>query len=336
MEVELYPRGYLSCHLGWDQLSTTSLSRTGVPPPVAGRSVLPVTSVGVREAEQLSLMASAADDLVTARGRVRAACARIEDDPAAFDLTALAAAVHCSARQLQRDFDAVVGVSPRAYAQAIRTDAARSALRSADSVAGAINDAGYGSVRAFYEEAGRRLGMTPSEYANGAHGLPLLWARTPSVIGTIRAVASPRGLCSVRIGASAEADDLATEFPNAELREDPVAMRDVMTALRAIARGVPSAADLPLDVTGTALQAKVWKALREIPAGQTRTYAEVAAIVGEPRAVRGVASACARNKVALTVPCHRVIRGDGSLAGYAWGLEVKASLLEAEHAAAQP
>lgn len=283
-------------------------------------------------ATQDALPLSATDDLASARGRVRAACARIEAGPGDFDLNALAAAAHCSARQLQRDFDAVIGISPRAYAQAIRTDAARRALRATDSVARALNDAGYGSVRAFYDETGRRLGMTPSQYAAGADGLPLLWARTPSVVGTIRAVASPRGVCSVQIGAAAEGDDVATEFPNAQLREDPVAMRDVMTALRALARGVPMADGLPLDITGTALQAKVWKALREIPAGQTRTYAEVAATIGEPRAIRAVASACARNPVALTVPCHRVIRGDGSLAGYAWGLEVKASLLEAERA----
>ena len=274
------------------------------------------------------------DDLASARGRVRVACARIEADPGAFDLNALADAACCSARQLQRDFDAVIGIGPRAYAQAIRTDAARRALRTAGSVATALNDAGYGSVRAFYEETGRRLGMTPSQYAAGASGLPLLWARTPSVVGTIRAVASPRGVCSVRIGAAAEADDVAVEFPNAQLVEDPVAMRDVMTALRALARGVPMASGLPLDITGTALQAKVWKALRAIPSGQTRTYSEIATTIGEPRAIRAVASACARNPVALTVPCHRVIRGDGSLAGYAWGLEVKAHLLEAEHASA--
>ena len=274
------------------------------------------------------------DDLSSARGRVRAACARIEADPSAFDLQALAATACCSARQRQRDFDAVVGIGPRAYAQAIRTDAARHALRAAGSVATALNDAGYGSVRAFYEETGRRLGMTPSQYAAGAVGLPLLWARTPSVVGTIRAVASPRGVCSVRIGAAAEADDVTVEFPNAQLVEDPVAMRDVMTALRALARGVPMAQELPLDITGTALQAKVWKALRAIPSGQTRSYSEIAATIGERRAIRAVASACARNPVALTVPCHRVIRGDGSLAGYAWGLEVKAHLLEAEHASA--
>lgn len=249
-------------------------------------------------------------------------------------LTDLAELGGCTSRQIQRDFESI-GISPAAYGRAVRTDVARQALRSSRFVSDALNDAGYGSVRAFYEEAGRRLGMAPSEYAAGAPGLPLLWATTPSAVGIVVAVASARGLCAARIGVDREhlADEIRREFGSADLHEDADAMQDVLTALRALALG-GDAATLPLDVRGTAFQARVWQALRAIPSGQTRTYTEIAAEIGRPTSVRAVASACARNRAALTVPCHRVIRSDGALAGYAWGLEVKQQLLDAERSAA--
>ena len=149
-------------------------------------------------------------------------------------------------------------------------------------------------------------------------------------MGDIVAVATPRGLAAVRIGdVDQQASELAAEFHGATLRRDDVAMSDVMSALRHLARG-ESAAALPVDVRGTAFQARVWRALQEIPAGQTRTYAQVADRIGEPTATRAVARACATNRVALAVPCHRVIRSDGALAGYRWGLAVKTALLESE------
>lgn len=245
----------------------------------------------------------------------------------------LARLADCTSRQVQRDF-ADLGISPAGYGRAVRTARARQALRSSPSVSDALFDAGYGSVRAFYQEAGRRLGMTPSEYATGASGLPLLWATTQAAVGFIIAVASPRGLCSVRIGTDRNAlvREISREFDSADLCEDEVAMADVMTALRALALGASLDA-LPIDVHGTAFQARVWGALRTIPSGQTRTYTEIAAEIGSPSSVRAVAAACARNPVALAIPCHRVIRADGSLAGYAWGLEVKQQLLDAEREA---
>ena len=151
----------------------------------------------------------------------------------------------------------------------------------------AIHDAGYGSVRAFYEDAGRRLGMTPSEFASGARGELLIWAMAPSAVGILIAVASPCGLCAVRIGtkeATLEAE-IAAEFRHANLIRDEEAMTDVMTALRALAL-TGSNANLPLDIRGTAFQARVWQALREIPSGQTRTYTELAAGIGSPRGAR--------------------------------------------------
>ena len=246
--------------------------------------------------------------------------------------TTLAAALSCSPRQLQRDFAEVLGITPRQYGQAVRTERTRIALRSADSVLDAAFTAGYGSVRGFYEEAARRLGMTPSDYLAGAPEHLLLWSVTSTPVGDVIAVATPRGLAAVRIG---EEETLVTEieaeFRQATLTRDDAAMVDVMRALRALTTGSP-AAGLPVDVHGTAFQARVWRALQEIPAGETRTYSDVAAAIGSPTSVRGVARACATNRVALAIPCHRVLRADGELAGYRWGLAVKRSLLASESA----
>ena len=247
-------------------------------------------------------------------------------------MTELAAVVGCSTRQLQRDFAEQLGISPRQFGQAVRTNRTRASLREADSVLDAVFESGYGSVRAFYEEAAQRLGMTPSEYAAGAAGV-LLWSVTSTSVGDIVAVATPRGLAAVRIGEQATlVDEVQAEFPGAELVRDDAAMADVMTALTHLAAG-RSAPSLPVDVRGTAFQARVWAALREIPAGETRTYTQVAESLGSPSSVRAVARACATNKIALAIPCHRVIRSDGNLAGYRWGLQVKEQLLadEASH-----
>ncbi len=270
----------------------------------------------------------------TRLARTLAACRAMEDAGGPVALDELARTVECSARQLQRDFLETMGIGPREYGQSVRTLRARESLRRVGSVTDAIFDAGYGSVRAFYEEAGRRLGMTPSEYASSDAGTTLLWSLVPSPVGIIIAVASPRGLCAARIGNDGAAliAEITAEFAGSTLLRDDAAMTDVMRALRALAFAHEAPA-LPLDVRGTAFQARVWKALQTIEAGDTRTYAEIASSIGAASSARAVASACAHIRVALAVPCHRVIRGDGALAGYAWGLEVKQQLLEAEHAA---
>ncbi len=268
----------------------------------------------------------------TALTRVRSACDEMTRAGGPIAVAQLAAHQHCSTRQLQRDFTEVLGITPRQFGQALRTDHTRTALRSADSVLDAAFSAGYGSVRGFYEEAARRLGMTPSDYAAGAPEQVLLWSVTATSVGDVIAVATPRGLASVRIGQGADLEDeMRREFPNANLERDDAAMSDVMSALGALAAGV-NAPDLPVDVHGTAFQARVWSALREIPAGETRTYSQVAEAIGSTTSVRAVARACATNRVALAIPCHRVVRTDGSLAGYRWGLAVKASLLASESA----
>lgn len=267
--------------------------------------------------------------MTTPQARVQSACRLMDEAGGPVSVSSLAGSLGCSARQVQRDFAEVLAVSPRQYGQAVRTERTRVALRSADSVLDAAFDAGYGSVRGFYDEAARRLGMTPSEYAEGGDGV-LLWSAVTTAVGDVIAVATPRGLAAVRIGSMDHVvNQLRAEFPAAELIRDDVAMADVMTALAHLAVGRP-APSLPVDVQGTAFQARVWDALREIPAGETRTYTQVAESVGSPSSVRAVARACATNKVALAIPCHRVVRSDGSLAGYRWGLEVKAALLSSE------
>ncbi|HEV8023369.1 MAG TPA: methylated-DNA--[protein]-cysteine S-methyltransferase [Candidatus Nanopelagicales bacterium] len=263
---------------------------------------------------------------------VAIACRAMHSAGGPLPLAELAGLASCSTRQLQRDFEEVLGVSPRQYGASVRAMNARHTLRASSSVTDAIYDAGYGSVRAFYEQASSRLGMTPSDFAAGAPQHLLLWSSCDSAVGTLTCVAGPRGICFLThpgAGAGDEEVRIREEFPHALLERDDEAMRDVMHALRLIAEGKP-APDLPVDVSGTAFQARVWAALREIPYGETRTYADIAEEIGEPAAIRAVGSACGANRVPLSIPCHRVIRTDGSLGGFGWGLEVKESLLASE------
>lgn len=247
----------------------------------------------------------------------------------------LARTATVSERTLRRAFDEHLGIGPRAFGMAVRSGNVRALLRDGGQVTRALLDAGFGSVRAFYETAGPTMGMAPSAYAAGAPGERLIWTSTATPLGHVLGVASERGLCAVRIGPDLDPllAEVRAEFPRAELVHDPDALADVARGLAALATGHP-APDLPLDLRGTAFQARVWAALRRIPAGETRTYAQVADELGAPAAVRAVARACATNRVALVVPCHRVVRTDGGLGGYRWGLEVKRELLELETAAA--
>jgi AraC family transcriptional regulator of adaptative response/methylated-DNA-[protein]-cysteine methyltransferase len=268
----------------------------------------------------------------TSKERVARACDAMTEAGGPLAVADLASSLHVSTRQLQRDFADVLGITPRQFGQALRTDRTKAALRSSDTVLDAAFSSGYGSVRGFYEETAQRLGMTPAEYLAGAPEQVMVWSVTATDVGDVIAVATPRGLAAVRIGLARDLErGIVEEFPKATLVRDDHAMADVMLALRALCSG-KRAPELPVDVHGTAFQARVWSALREIPAGQTRTYTEVASSIGSPTSVRAVARACATNPVALAIPCHRVIRADGSLAGYRWGLSVKRSLLASEHA----
>jgi AraC family transcriptional regulator of adaptative response/methylated-DNA-[protein]-cysteine methyltransferase len=210
----------------------------------------------------------------------------------------------------------------------------KTGLRKGEDVTTALYDAGFGSPSRLYEKAPQQLGMTPGEYRRGGAGANIAFAVAPTPLGRLLIAATERGLCAVRFGndASDLESDLRKEFHAAEIHRDDTAMRQYVEPLLATVRGENTAIDLPLDVRATAFQMKVWEKLRQIPRGETRSYSDVAREIGKPGAARAVARACASNPIALSVPCHRVIRSDGDLAGYRWGIARKKKLLERERA----
>jgi AraC family transcriptional regulator, regulatory protein of adaptative response / methylated-DNA-[protein]-cysteine methyltransferase len=252
-------------------------------------------------------------------------------------LDELACAVGISASHLQRKFSERYGLSPAEYLAQRKLGALKSALRNGDEVSAALYDAGYGSPSRVYEAGAAKLGMTPARYRAGGAGEAIRWSLVDTALGRALVGATQRGICMVELGddTSALEAKLRAEFPRAQLQRVD-AGRDEFLAprLQAVAaRLAGEGGDVDIDLIGTAFQKKVWDALMRIPAGQTRSYAQLASQLGQPDAARAVASACARNKVAIVVPCHRVIRGDGSLGGYRWGLPLKQQLLERERAA---
>ena len=250
-------------------------------------------------------------------------------DDRAPSLAELAAATGYSAAQLQRIFTRAVGLSPAAYARSRRHARAEAALAEAPSVTDAIYAAGYAAPSRFYADSARRLGMTPSAWRAGGRGVTIRWAVVDSAFGPALIAATDRGIC--RLSFDEGEADLRQRFPNAEL--SPASLDDPIIAAAAAAIGDPArAADVPLDVAGTRFQEAVWAALRAIPPGETRSYAEIAAAVGRPAAVRAAGSANAANNVAVLIPCHRVVRSDGSAGGYAYGTERKQALLARERA----
>jgi len=253
-------------------------------------------------------------------------------------LSALSRLAHLSRFHLQRSFKSVVGVTPKQYTEACRMKSLKQKLRGGRTVTEAVYDAGFGSGSRVYERADTRLGMTPRQYRRGGAGVEISYAASPTPLGTMMIGATDRGLCSLQFGES-EAGllaRLAKEYPAAKLSPMPPERKsqfaEWIRALSQYLKGSTTALDLPLDVRGTAFQMKVWNYLQRIPYGEVQSYSEVAAGIGRPRAVRAVGSACARNEVALVIPCHRVIRGDGGLGGYRWGLHRKRALIERERA----
>jgi len=243
-------------------------------------------------------------------------------------LEELSQAVGASPFHLQRRFKEAFGVSPRGYQEAHRVESVKSSLRNGSRVTDAVFAAGYGSVSRFYEKP--QLGMRARDYRARGKGQRIRHACFATRLGTVLAAATDRGLCSIKLG-----DDrallrrlLAEEFPSAELCEDPLS--DFKQEILSFIDGEASLARVPLDIRGTVFQRRVWETLRRIPRGETRTYQDIARAIGAPRAVRAVGSACGANPVALAVPCHRAVRTDGGLGGYAWGLERKKRLLELE------
>jgi AraC family transcriptional regulator, regulatory protein of adaptative response / methylated-DNA-[protein]-cysteine methyltransferase len=251
----------------------------------------------------------------------------------AVTLADLAKVARSSPFTVQRKFTRVLGVSPRAYQAQLRSTSIRRSLSAPGaSITDAIYEAGYGSSSRFYEQAATDLGMSPTRFRDRGLNETVRFATAQCELGLLLVAATERGVCSVMLGDEpAELEQLLRQqFSAAKVVPDAAGMTGQMAAVLAAMTEHPAAGDLPLDLRATAFQARVWQALREIPRGQTRSYAEVARAVGQPSAVRAVARACATNPVAIAVPCHRVIGSDGSLTGYRWGIERKKKLLAME------
>lgn len=247
-------------------------------------------------------------------------------------LAGLGRTLHVSGPHLQRVFTRITGVSPRAYADSIRNRRLRASLRSGTTVSRALYDAGYGSPSRVYEGRAAAIGMTPATYKEGGTGEHITWATAATPLGRVLVAATGRGICFVTLGDSDRVLEraLGQEFPGAERVHDESALKEQLQAVtEQIAGRVPHEA-LPLDIRATAFQRAVWEELRRVPAGETVTYAELARRIGRPSAVRAVASAVASNHLAVLIPCHRVVRSDGAIGGYRWGVERKRRLLAAE------
>lgn len=247
-------------------------------------------------------------------------------------LAVLARAAGLSPFHLQRTFRRLVGVTPKRYADAGRADRLRALLRSGSSVADASFEAGYGSSSRAYAHASRHLGTTPARYRRGGRGLHVRFTTLPTPLGRLLVGATDRGVCSVMLGDADHALEatLRREYPEALIERAPAALSAWAALIAGSLSGAVDLSGIPLDLRATTFQRRVFEALRKIPRGATRSYAELAASVGRPSAVRAAASACARNPVALVVPCHRIVRSDGSLGGYRWGLERKREILKRE------
>lgn len=247
-------------------------------------------------------------------------------------LETLARVVGMSPSHLHRTFVRAMGLTPKAYQDALRMERFKRVVRNGHTVSRATFEAGFGSSRALYDKADAGLGMSPASYRKGGMGATIRYGTARTPLGTLLVAGTERGICSVAMGDGRDVlvESLLQEYPRAELRSDADAVSPWLGAIVEHLEGGRSLSDLPLDVAATEFQRRVWQALRDIPRGETRSYGEVAEAVGRPGAARAVAGACAANPVALIVPCHRVVRADGSPGGYRWGLERKKRLLDRE------
>ncbi len=268
---------------------------------------------------------------------VKAICRFIEqhlDEP--LTLSRLGKEFHQSPFHLQRRFKQVLGITPRAYADSCRLRMLKRNLQAGDSVTRAMYDAGYGSSSRLYEKTASQLGMTPDKYRRGAIAATIRYTCADSRLGRMLIAVTERGICSIQFARTDGEllEGLKHEFPFASRKLDDGGLRSWVSALLRHISGKDldstSAFSLPLDIRATAFQRRVWTYLQSIPFGATRSYSEVAKAIGRPRAVRAVARACATNPVAVAIPCHRVVRQDGSMSGYRWGIERKQALLAME------
>jgi AraC family transcriptional regulator, regulatory protein of adaptative response / methylated-DNA-[protein]-cysteine methyltransferase len=260
------------------------------------------------------------------------------DSARRLTLAELSASAGVSTHKLERLFLRILGITPRQFIDARRMAHLRRSLRKGEKVAMATYDAGFGSSSRLYERAPEQMGMTPAVYRRGGEGMKIAYTVAPCSLGQVLVAATERGVSAVYLGDSASPLEkaLVSEYPRAEIRQDSNGMSKWVRGVLKHLRGCEPHESLPIDVQATAFQRRVWEELRRIPYGSTRTYTEIARAIGKPRAVRAVARACATNPVSVVVPCHRVVRGDGSLAGYRWGLERKRALLDSESTAVGP
>jgi AraC family transcriptional regulator, regulatory protein of adaptative response / methylated-DNA-[protein]-cysteine methyltransferase len=266
---------------------------------------------------------------------VAKACRLIEGADEVPRLDALARAAGLSPYHFHRVFKAVTGLTPKAYADARRGRRVQDELARSNSVTAAIYGAGFNSNSRFYESASKLLGMTPTEFRAGGRDAAIRFAVGECSLGAILVAATPKGVCAVALGDDPEVlvRALQDRFPKAELIGADAAFEQLVARVVGLVEAPAQSVDLPLDVRGTAFQQRVWRALCDIPPGETASYPEIAKRIGRPKAVRAVASACASNAIAVAIPCHRVVRQDGHLSGYRWGIDRKRALLRREAAA---
>ena len=264
--------------------------------------------------------------------KVATICRLIESAERVPSLDELAKHADISPYHLHRVFKAIMGLTPKGYATAHRAKRVRAELSRSGTVTEAIYGAGYHSNGRFYEKSDQVLGMTPTDYRAGGANAQIRFAIGECSLGSILVAASERGVCAILMGEDPDAlaRDLQDRFPRANLIGGDAKFEQLVAKVVGFVEAPNLGLDLPLDVRGTAFQQRVWQALRNIPAGTTASYADVAGQIGAPKAVRAVAQACAANALAVAIPCHRVVRSDGGLSGYRWGVERKRALLERE------
>jgi len=268
---------------------------------------------------------------------VRRLCHIIDEhDNDSVTLDGLSSMVGVNSHHLQRTFKQIMGITPRQYSESRKLDRFKAGVKQGASVTDAMYSAGYGSSRGLYEKSSAQLGMTPATYGRGGRGMRITFTIADSPLGRLLVAATERGVCSVTLGDS-DAElmrALFAEYPEASIDSKDTSISPSLNlwldCVLDTLKGAQRRVELPMDIQATAFQWRVWEELRRIPFGSTRSYQEIAKAIGKPSAVRAVARACASNRLALVIPCHRVIRGDKSLGGYRWGLERKQKLLERE------
>ena len=264
---------------------------------------------------------------------VRRVCSIIDSgSEEAVTLDALSAQVGLSPHHLQRTFKRLMGITPRQYAEARRLKNFKAHLRNGRNVTTALYEAGYGSSSRLYEKSGPHLGMTPTAYRKGGEGMMIRYTVNNSPLGRLLVAATDRGICFLSLGDSDRPleEVLREEYPSAEIRREDSGLGQWVHSIVKHLQGSQPQLNLPLDVQATAFQWEVWHKLQSIPYGQTRSYSAIARSMGRPRAARAVARACATNRVSIVIPCHRVVREDGNLGGYRWGIKRKETLLSME------